>query len=140
MCLEVKPYYTIIKVRIIYYYTIDNILSLIFRIPCSQICIWIGIFQRNFYWNLSFKSHRNTLSDAGIYELPNFFLRWRFNKLHLDFSRRHEEIGCNLLQAVPIFGAALLQVSRYFHQKLACSEKIFHVAPRFILRNHVTLL
>uniref|UniRef100_A0A8W8M9M4 AAA+ ATPase domain-containing protein n=1 Tax=Magallana gigas TaxID=29159 RepID=A0A8W8M9M4_MAGGI len=40
------------------------------------------------------------------------FYRWRYNKLHLDFSRRHEELGCNLLQAVPIFGAALLQVSR----------------------------
>nr|XP_022307449.1 dynein heavy chain domain-containing protein 1-like isoform X4 [Crassostrea virginica] len=44
--------------------------------------------------------------------VSKLFYRWRFNKLHLDFSRRHEEIGCNLLQAVPIFGAALLQVSR----------------------------
>ncbi|XP_056008158.1 dynein heavy chain domain-containing protein 1-like [Ostrea edulis] len=40
------------------------------------------------------------------------FYRWRYNKLHLDFSRRHEDLGANLLQGVPIFGAALLQVSR----------------------------
>ncbi|XP_062587861.1 dynein heavy chain domain-containing protein 1-like, partial [Saccostrea cucullata] len=57
----------------------------------------------------------NAVSSIPFFKnflVRKLFYRWRYNKLHLDFSRRHEELTANLLQAVPIFGAALLQVSR----------------------------
>ncbi|KAL5006611.1 hypothetical protein ScPMuIL_015417 [Solemya velum] len=44
--------------------------------------------------------------------IMKMFNRWRDNKLHLDFLRRRMAISVSLLQAVPAFGTALLQVTR----------------------------
>ncbi|KAJ8313858.1 hypothetical protein KUTeg_008419 [Tegillarca granosa] len=44
--------------------------------------------------------------------IQKMFYKWRYNKLYLDYSRKREAMGANLLQAVPSFGAALLQIYR----------------------------
>ncbi|KAL3832089.1 hypothetical protein ACJMK2_023767 [Sinanodonta woodiana] len=46
------------------------------------------------------------------YLIRKMFDRWRCNKLHLDFLRRQAELRNSLLQAVPSFGSAFLQVSK----------------------------
>ncbi|XP_052095798.1 dynein heavy chain domain-containing protein 1-like isoform X11 [Mytilus californianus] len=40
------------------------------------------------------------------------FQKWRYNRNTLDFMRKREKLNNRLLQAVPAFGAALIQVSR----------------------------
>ncbi|XP_052798483.1 dynein heavy chain domain-containing protein 1-like isoform X5 [Mya arenaria] len=46
------------------------------------------------------------------YLIRKMFDRWRANKLYLDYLRHKQKISTSLLQNVPVFGAALLQVLR----------------------------
>ena len=64
---------------------------------------------------------------------PFFTSRWRANCHFADFARIRHNVSENLLQCVPSFGAALLQVYKLCHELLHLrllpldEEKCFHL-------------
>lgn len=60
-------------------------------------------------------------------DMDFFHLRWRSNKLHLDYLRRRQAISTTLLQNVPVFGAAILQVLRLLKELITVTFLPFDV-------------
>jgi hypothetical protein len=57
--------------------------------------------------------YNEEIKDECMLDILLYFYRWRANKRYLDYLRKQEVISSTMLQNVPVFGAALLQVLRY---------------------------
>ncbi|KAK6166840.1 hypothetical protein SNE40_023452 [Patella caerulea] len=68
------------------------------------------------------------------------FKKWRANKLYIDFLRRKEMLSKSLLQAVPAFGAALMQVSRLLKELLLVNFLPFELDKTYQLGEYENVI